>query len=197
MLEGDATEADTQLVLDSVQMAARHPRDEQFTVFVRARGRQLLRAAEFLTADRHLAKDLLQVALTKTYVAWPVAARGDPYAYTRRVLVTSSIDMWRRRRWRERPVPDPSAARSADWQADDSDQVVERDRLLTALRALTARERSVVVLRYCEDLSERDVAAILNVSTGTVKSTASRALAKLRLDPSVSHPKEDPADAHI
>lgn len=172
-------------------------RDEEFTVFVRARGRELLRAAEFLTTDRHLAEDLLQVALTKTYMAWPAAARGDPYTYARRVLVTSSIDMWRRRRWREQPVPDPSAARPAPRQLDASHQVLERDELLTALDALTVRERSVVVLRYCEDLSERDVAAILSVSTGTVKSTASRALAKLRLDPTVGYPKEEPADAPI
>lgn len=79
----------------------------------------------------------------------------------------------------------------------DSEQVVERDELLNALARLTLRERSVVVLRYCEDLAERDVARILNVSTGTVKSTSSRALAKLRLDPRVGHPREEHSNAGL
>jgi len=170
---------------------ARGGRDEEFTAFVRERGQELLRVAGYLTADSGVAEDLLQVALIKSYVAWPAARQRDPYAYTRRVLVTSNIDRWRRRRWREQPSGDLDASAGAPVIADGAQAVVDRDALMTALGRLTPRERSVVVLRYCEDLSERDVADLLNVGAGTIKSTASRALSKLRLDPTVIHPLEE------
>lgn len=126
----------------------------------------------------------MQVALTKTYVAWSTAHRKDPYAYARRVLVNSNIDRWRRRRWREAPADD-AAPHAVRLTPDLADQVGDRQLLVAALLALTPRERAVLVLRFFEDLSERDTAQALGVGVGTVKSTSSRALAKLRLHPSL------------
>lgn len=161
-------------------------RDEEFTAFVRARSGSLLQTATFLCANADQAQDLLQVTLTKIYLAWPAARRADPYAYTRRVLVNSNIDRWRRRRWREQPHGDQGLHRDAPLPTDPHQQVVDRAVLLTALEALTARERAVVVLRFYEDLSERETAEVLQVSVGTIKSTTSRALVKLRLHPDLT-----------
>ena len=168
-------------------------RDAEFTAFVQRSGASLSRAAYYLCGDVHRAQDLVQVALTKTYVAWPAARRADPYAYARRVLVNSNIDSWRRRRWREAPAGD--AGMPAGPSAPDlTGQVADRQLLLAALRALTPRERAVVVLRFFEDLSERDTAHVLDVGVGTVKSTSSRALAKLRLEPSLHHDNQEEND---
>lgn len=176
-------------------MEAAVERDDEFHAFVVLRGPALLRAAQYLTADRHLAEDLLQIALTKTYLAWAAARCGEPYAYALRVLVTSNIDRWRRRRWREQPTADPAVGARDRWQMDRAELLADRDVLLRALQKLTTRERRIMVLRYYEDLSERDVARLLEINTGTVKSTASRALAKLRLDPTIHHDAEGHAHA--
>ena len=165
-------------------------RDEEFTAFVTSHGASLSRTAYFLCGDVHSAQDLVQVALTKTYVAWPAARRGDPLAYARRVMVNSNIDTWRARRWRESSTADV-ADEDSSVPPDFTEQVGDRSSLVTALLTLTFRERSVLVLRFFEDLSERDTARALNVGGGTVKSTSSRALAKLRLHPFLHH-NDDP-----
>jgi RNA polymerase sigma-70 factor (sigma-E family) len=152
----------------------------EFEAFARADGTRLLRAAEHLTGDVHSAQDLLQTALTKVFVSWGAASRGNSYAYARQVLVNCHIDSWRRRRWREESVAEPADEPGAHVIQDSSEWVADRVALARALAALTARERTVIVLRYLEDLSERDVAALLGVSTGTIKSTTSRGLQKLR-----------------
>lgn len=149
-------------------------------------GASLAKAAFYLCGDADAAQDLVQVALTKTYVAWPTARHSNPYAYARRVLVNSNIDTWRRRRWRE--VSKQEVVHSADpVEPDVISQVAERQALIAALLSLTHRERTVVVLRFFEDMSERDTAQVLGIGVGTVKSTGSRALAKLRLHPSLNH----------
>lgn len=170
-------------------------RDAEFTAFVRSRGAFLSRAAYYLCGDVHRAQDLVQVALTKTYVAWSTARRTDPYAYARRVLVNSNIDTWRRRRWRETSSND-AAMDTGPATPDLTSQVADRQLLVAALLALTPRERAVLVLRFFEDLSERDTARALNVGVGTVKSTSSRALAKLRLHPSLHHDDQEISRAH-
>lgn len=162
--------------------AVRPDHDAQFTAFVTAHQAELLRTAWLLVGDAHRAEELTQAALVRTYVAWPRAASGDPVAYARRVLVNLRTDTWRRRR-REvlvanisddaAPPTRPGATGTADNQAD-------RDSLVRALARLTPRQRRVVVLRHLVGLSEAEVADDLGVSTGTVKSTASRALAVLR-----------------
>ena len=119
----------------------------------------------------------MQEALVRTYGAWSRIQNDDPAAYARRVLVNARTDSWRRRRREhlveEPPEPPPSPR-------DPVAGVDQRLALVSALRRLSARERAVIVLRYFVDLSEADTAAELGVSVGTVKSTASRALARLR-----------------
>lgn len=170
-------------------------RDAEFTAFVQSNGASLSRAAYYLCGDEHRAQDLVQVALTKTYVAWSTARRSDPYAYARRVLVNSNIDSWRRRRWREASADD-AGSQAVQEAPDLTVQVGDRQILVAALRTLTPRERAVLVLRFFEDVSERDTAQALGVSVGTVKSTSSRALAKLRSHPSFHHDDQETSRAH-
>lgn len=152
-------------------------RDEAgFRAFVEANGATLLHAARLLTADHHRGEDLVQTALTRLYAKWD---RIDaPLAYARKTLVTAHIDSTRRRWWGERP----SETLPEDAAPDRTAVVDERDRLRRMLAGLPPRERAVLVLRYYCDLSEQDAAATLGVPVGTVKSTCSRALARLRVE---------------
>lgn len=152
-------------------------RDAEFTAFATTARAELGRTAWLLTGDVHQAAELVQVALVRTYVAWPRARAGEPLAYARRVLANARIDGWRRRRREvlvapaelpDAPAPDDDAARG------------ERDRLARALATLSAGQRRVVVLRYFVGLSEQETADDLGVSTGTVKTQASRGLRRLR-----------------
>jgi RNA polymerase sigma-70 factor (sigma-E family) len=150
--------------------------DTAFRNFVEANGASLLHTALLLTGDHHRAEDLVQGALTRLYLRWNRVQ--EPLAYSRRALVNGQIDSARRRWRRERPaetVPD-GAAPDPSFAATD-----ERDELRRLLGELTRLERSVVVLRYYCDLSEKDTAASLRIPLGTVKSTGARALARLRV----------------
>jgi len=152
--------------------------DAEFRDFVAVRSRALLRTAYLLTGDHHLAEDLLQTALTKTYLAWGrIRERGAVEAYVRATMVTTQTSWWRIR-WRgERPTGD-----FPDVPADDLAQSAVDDRTVVwrHIRALPIHQRAVVVLRYYDDLSEAEIASILGCSPGTVKSQASRALTTLR-----------------
>ncbi len=157
--------------------AARADHDQEFSAFVAAAKGELGKTAWLLTGDAHLAAELVQDALVRTYVAWPRARQNDPLAYARRVLANSRIDMWRRRR-REvlsAPAGMPDAARLSETVV-----IEHRDELVRALARLTTRQRRIVVLRYLVGLTEREVAADLGVSVGAVKSQASRGLSLLR-----------------
>ncbi|NUR08073.1 MAG: SigE family RNA polymerase sigma factor [Nocardioidaceae bacterium] len=157
-----------------------------FEAFVAARSGALFGTALLLTGDRHLAEDLLRTALAKSWLAWR-RITGDPEAYVRRVLVNTYVSMWRRRWNGETPTETlPEEGR------DEAGAEVRHD-LRLALRRLPRRQRAVVVLRYVEDLSERQVAELLGCSVGTVKSQASRALAKLAADTNVPRRRFDPA----
>ncbi len=157
---------------------------ESFEAFVAARSRHLLHAAHLLTGDRHRAEDLLQTALTRAYLRWDRIDSDDPEGYVRRTMVNAHTDWWRKKPWREQStdeVPDvevPDGAAAYD----------VRDTVLTALATLSGRQRAVVVLRYYEGLSEAEIAAALGCSAGTVKSAASRAMAKLREHPGLVVP---------
>jgi len=153
-------------------------RDHEFTTFVLEHRATLLRAAWLLVGNAHRAEDLAQQALERTYVAWPRARTGDPVAYARRVLVNLRTDTWRRRR--REVLVEPGEFLEHDRPHHDPDRAGDRDRLVRALATLSERQRRIVVLRYLMDLSEAEVAEDLGVSVGTVKSTASRALAELR-----------------
>lgn len=149
----------------------------EFETFVTTSGASLGRLALLLAGDPHRAEDLLQQTYVRTYLAWPRARAGDPYAYARRVMANQRVDTWRRLRRERLTDPADLPERSVD---PAQDRLADHDRLLAALRALPARRRRVVVLRYLLDLPEAEVAADLGIAVGTVKSTAARGLAQLR-----------------
>jgi RNA polymerase sigma-70 factor (sigma-E family) len=159
---------------------------ETFDDFVSGAATRLLRAAVFLVGDRHLAEDLVQTAFERTARHWRRVGRtGNPEAYARRVLVNLAIDDGRRRR--RRPVLLGGGAteleRIGGTAADPRIAGLDlRDLVERSLAALPPRQRAVLVLRYWCDLSEREIAADLGISTGTVKSQAARALARLQQD---------------
>lgn len=153
-----------------------------FTAYVRERGPLLLRTARSLTANPSDAEDLLQTALTKTYLAWErIEDHRALDGYVRRALLNTRTSQWRKRRVDEYavdelPEPEPRP------EPDAAEQQAVRDAMWRAVRKLPVRQRAMVVLRYYEDLSEASTAEVLGVSVGTVKSAVSRALAKLRED---------------
>ena len=148
-----------------------------FEEFVRARRPALLRTAYLLTGNHADAEDLLQRALVKAVPHWS-RLRDQPEPYVRRILTRESISRWRRRRWREVSTdqpPEPPA------QPDPGHEGwAERDEVRGALAGLSPRQRAVLVLRYYEDLTERETAEALGVAVGTVKSHHRDALTVLR-----------------
>lgn len=142
-----------------------------------ARSPALLRTAHLLTGDRGHGEDLLQQALERLCRHWR-RIDGDPEGWVRRTMVNLAHDRWRRRARRPqevaRDLPDTAAA------GNPHAGVEQRYDLVLALRTLSARQRAVLVLRYFDDLSEAQVAELLGCSVGTVKSTSSKALARLR-----------------
>jgi RNA polymerase sigma-70 factor (sigma-E family) len=149
--------------------------DAEFVEFVRAASGRLAHAAFLMTGDHHQAEDATQTALVRTYASWSRVRQDDAYGYARRVMVNHIVDTWRRP-IRELPSDDVPHRRSADV----ADEVTDRRWLHSVLGSLSPRERAIVVLRYYFDLAEQQVARELDVSVGTVKSTSSRALEKLR-----------------
>ncbi|MDE9365732.1 SigE family RNA polymerase sigma factor [Luteipulveratus sp. YIM 133132] len=148
-----------------------------FVGFVTSASPGLLRTAWLLTGDHHLAEELVQESLERLYPKWRRVQHQQPLAYTRRILVNLNISRWRRSGAESvsatgvlRDVAAPDALGVAD----------QRDEATRLLRTLPPRERQVVVLRYYADLPEREVADLLGISVGTVKSTASHGLATLR-----------------
>jgi RNA polymerase sigma-70 factor (sigma-E family) len=157
--------------------------DTEFRDFMATRWPGLVRLGYGLTGDRQAAEDLAQTALARAYASWPRVRRaGDPDAYVRRILLNANRTRFRARRVAEHltaelpdpGTPDPTGARD------------DRSALLTAMAALPAGQRAVVVLRYWLDLTEPQVAAALGCSVGNVKSQAARGLAKLRLSPELT-----------
>ena len=164
-----------------------HGRDA-FRAYVVARSAGLLRTAYLLTGNRADAEDLLQTTLAKTYLSWDrIRDREAVDGYVRRVMVNTQTSFWRRRR-PEALYDEPPDVPGRDSTADAD----LHDALWTALSRLPRKQRAAVVLRYYEDLPEAEVAAVLGVSVGTVKSTTSRALARLRDDDSL---RDDPRAA--
>jgi RNA polymerase sigma-70 factor (sigma-E family) len=150
--------------------------EESFRDFVTGSSRRLQHTAELLTGSAHDAQDVVQTVLTRMYLRWRRIEQDDPYGYARRAVINETTDRWRRGRHRE---ISRDFFEQVSWD-DHATAHAERDAVLRALRGLTERERVVVVLRYYEDLSEEQIAGLVGVAAGTVKSTASRALTKLR-----------------
>ncbi|MCL2849527.1 MAG: SigE family RNA polymerase sigma factor [Micrococcales bacterium] len=151
--------------------------DTEFSAFMAANLPRLMRTAWLLAGDQDRADDLVQHALARTYGAWARVGHQDPLAYTRKIMANRRIDLWRARR-REVLVPPESVPGGVedDWAG----RLAERDRLVSALATLRPRVRRVVVLRYVDGLSIREVASTLGIPAGTVQSDASRGLAQLR-----------------
>jgi RNA polymerase sigma-70 factor (ECF subfamily) len=148
----------------------------EFSDFVAARSTALLRTAFLLTGDWQQAEDLLQAALTRCYARW--SQIDSPEAYVRRVMVTLVIG-WRSRRWTGE-IPVDAVPEEMASGGELAEAVAVRADLLRGLRELGARQRAVRVLRFYEDLSEAEVARLLGVSVGTVKSQTARGLTRLR-----------------
>ena len=154
--------------------------EREFREFVEGRWAGLARFAYGLTGDRGLAEDLAQTALANAYAAWSRVRRADdPDAYLRRIVLNAHRTSFRKPRVREKLTGTPEYHAGAA-VPDPGRQNEDRDAVMAALLALPARQREVVVLRYLLDLTDSQVAATLQCSVGTVRSQASRALAKLR-----------------
>ncbi|MEU5859901.1 SigE family RNA polymerase sigma factor [Nonomuraea sp. NPDC047529] len=151
--------------------------EEEFREYVTARGPALLRAARQLTGHPLDAEDLLQSALAKTYLAWGnIEDRKALDGYVRRAMVNINISQWRRRKLEEYPSDDlPEVAAAEPPACGEVHELLEQ-----ALEGLPERMRAAIVLRYYEDMTEPEIARTLGISVGTVKSTVSRAMAKLR-----------------
>ena len=161
--------------------AADRPGDDaSFEEFAAGSSAHLFTLARLLTGGhRAEAEDLLQSAYERTYRHWKrVRQREDPERYVRQALVNASVDRWRRlKRQPGEPMRFPGGDPPV---ADRATEIADRDLLLRGLATLPPRQRAVLVLRYFEDLTEAQTAAALGCSVGTVKSQASRALARLR-----------------
>lgn len=153
------------------------PRDRDFTAYVRARRGSLARFARFISGDPELSEDLVQEALVKAYLHWDrISGLDAPDAYVRRIILNDHIS-WCRSQWRRCEVTnsewvETAAAPAAELPLRDSD-------LWAHVVELAPMQRAAVVLHFCEDLSEAQVAACLACSTNTVKTHLRRALKRL------------------
>jgi RNA polymerase sigma-70 factor (sigma-E family) len=150
--------------------------EDEFAEFVAVALPGLLRFGHVLTGNAEAAQDLVQTALGRSLRAWRLRRIDDPRAFVRKVMVNSYASWHRRHGGREWAAADPAAGTIAE---DPARRVDDRDVVWRALRALPPRQRAVIVLRYYEDLSEAEIAAVMGTSTGTVKSQSARALKRL------------------
>jgi RNA polymerase sigma-70 factor (sigma-E family) len=149
--------------------------EESFTRWAQVRQVTLLRTAVLLTGDHQRAEDLVQDAMTKVAVRWRRLRDGNPDAYARQVIVRTNISWWRSRR--HEVVADPPERATSSDAEPAADRRMALDR---ALAQLTPRQRATVVLRFYDDLGERETAEALGVSIGTVKSQTHLALRRMR-----------------
>ena len=148
-----------------------------FEEYVTARLPALLRQATVLAGDPHQAEDVVQDVLIKAQARWARIRTLDvPESYLRKMIVNELLSTRRR-------VAAAVRRERVQWPApaeDGADAVVRREAILQVIRTLPARQRIVIALRYYEDMADGDIAALLGCTEGTVRSQASRALAKLR-----------------
>ena len=187
----------TTKLVDMGAQDSRTDKDADFSAYMSARQPALYRTAYLLAGDHAGAEDLLQNAFAKLYLSWDkIRDRGALDGYVRRIMVNEHNSLWRRA-WKRREhttdtMPDTGIHDTYDDGAGGA--------LWAFVQTLPPKQRSVVVLRYYEQLSEAEIADVLGISVGTVKSQASRALAGLRarapqsLNPNGLHPHE-PGDA--
>ena len=150
----------------------------EFAEFVAARSPALHRAAYLMVGEVSLAQDLVQEALTKTYVAWPrLRDTSKAEIYTRKAITTTAISWFRKKSWYGERASDSLPEGQS---GGHEDSVTQSDWLWAALLDLPVRQRAAVVLRYYEDLTEAQTAEAMGCAVGTVKSQVSAALVKLR-----------------
>lgn len=156
-----------------------------FEEFAAESGAELLRIATLLTSDPHTAEDVYQETLQRLAARW--SRVDNPKAFCRRVMHNIVVDQTRARARRPQELRLFDAGERSDPRSADPHHSVElRPSLRAALDSLTVQQRTVLVLRYFDDRSEAEVARLLGISTGTVKSTASRAVAQLRAFPGLA-----------
>jgi RNA polymerase sigma-70 factor (sigma-E family) len=147
--------------------------EESYRAFVAARYTALRRTAYVLTGNHHDAEDRVQTALMKAAGVWRrIEERPEPYV--RRIMYHENVSAWRRRRVTEEPLG------SHDSPLEVGDSADDRLVLAEALSRLTPKQRTVLVLRYYEDLTEQQAAAVMGVRVGTIKSQTRHALMRVR-----------------
>lgn len=156
-----------------------------FEGFAADSGAELLRIATLLTADPHTAEDVYQETLQRLAARW--SRVGNPKAFCRQVMLNIVRDQARARARRPREMELMAGTEPGDPRSADPHAAVElRPALRAALSSLGVQQRAVIVLRYFDDRSEAEVAKLLGITVGTVKSTASRAIAHLRAHPGLA-----------
>ena len=158
--------------------AARRPGQDDVARLLAERGDHLMRAAIALAGGRADGEDLLQAALERLLRRWS-KVRTDPEGYLRRTLYNLAADGWRRRGAWQRKRPLLHAGRDGG-TTDAVDTVDLRDALGRALTQLPPLQRTVLVLRYWEELTQAETAELLGCAEGTVKSATARGLQRLR-----------------
>jgi RNA polymerase sigma-70 factor (sigma-E family) len=159
----------------------RQARDTDFAAYLVARQPSLLRTAYLLTGNRHDAEDLVQTAFAKLYLSWDkVRVQGSMDGYVRRILVNEHNSLWRRAWKRREHTAEDTVLHALDKPHHDAPDDGVGAALWEVVQTLPRKARAVVVLRYYEEMSEAETAAVLGISVGTVKSQTSRALAALR-----------------
>lgn len=161
--------------------------DARLEEYVRGQWLGLVRYATLLCGDASEAEEPVQTTLTRVVVRWRfIRDKDNPDGYVKRALVRAAIDSGKRRR------REPSLEVLPELGGGDASTAVgDRDEVRRALAVLPPRQRAMLVLRYLDDASEATTAEVLGCSIGTVKSTTSKALARLREVLSISELEED------
>lgn len=149
--------------------------DDDLADFIRSRHRSFLRRATLLVGDHGAAEDLVQEALARLWLSSRRRRIENPEAYMMRSLVHGSISRWRRRR-----PADLVAVQGEISVKGSEEQVDERDLVWRTIVALPPRQRAIIVLRFYEDLAEEQIANLLGISRGTVRSQTAKARASLK-----------------
>lgn len=158
--------------------------EAEFTAYVQERRAALYATAFHLTGDRYEAEDLLQSALFSTYRAWDrISDKAAVGGYLRRTMTNLHISAWRRRKLNEYPTEElPETASDTDAMRGTELRAV----LWQALARIPEPQRTMLVLRYYEGRTDPEIAEILGISVGTVKSSIWRSLRRLREDEALS-----------
>ena len=181
----------TATLVDMRSQDRRADKDAEFSAYMSARQAALYRTAYLLAGDHAGAEDLLQNAFAKLYLSWDrIREREALDGYVRRIMVNENNSLWRRAWKRREHSTDTMPEAGAHDTYDDG----MGGALWSFVQTLPPKQRAVVVLRYYEQLTEAEIAEVLGISTGTVKSQASRALAALRARAPQSLNPHEPGD---